>query len=85
MIFLGYLILFRPKNVLGYQCLQGCFNFFVLWSQGYIKFLDISSKTIYIFFTLFFFKILGPFFYLGALGNDLIGLVEGPTPVKILY
>ena len=41
---------------------------------------------IYIFFfTPFFFKILGPFFYLRALDNDLIGLVEGLTPVKILY
>ena len=39
---------------------------------------------IYIFYP-FFFKILGPFFYLGALGNDLIDLVEGLTPVKILY
>ena len=40
---------------------------------------------IYFFLPFFFFKILGPFFYLGALGNDLIGLVERLIPVKILY
>ena len=45
-----------------------------------------SHLKLYIYFLpFFFFKILGPFFYLGALGNDRIGLVEGPTPVKILY
>ena len=37
--------MFRPNNFFGYQCLPRCTRFFVLWSQGCIRFFRVSSET----------------------------------------
>ena len=50
-------------------------------------FFRISSKTIFFIFFLLLrrFKNLGVPFHLGALGNGLIGLVEGPALNQLLF
>ena len=68
-----------------YQCLQECSTFFILYSQGCIKFFEVSSETkfivviIIIFSTTPSFQNFGTSFHLGAVSNGLIGLVEGPA------
>jgi len=66
-----------------YQCLQECSTFFILYSQGCIKFFEVSSETkffiIIIFSTTPSFQNFGTSFHLGVVGNGLIGLVEGPA------
>ena len=78
MLFLGQLILFRPFFFfLCYQCLTGYNKNFVFWSKGCARFFQIHLKPFFFPYYPFFSKILEPPFYLGALGNCLIFLMEG--------
>ena len=67
--------MFRLKNVLGYQCLQRCSRFFVLWLQKCIIFFRVSSETR--FFTFYFFSTTCHFQNLGPL--PLGGLRQWPS------
>ena len=77
-LFLGQLILFRPKKKnLCYQCLTGYNINFIFWSKRCVGFFFIHPKPKFVFPYNLFSKILGPPFHLGVLGNCLIGLIEG--------
>ena len=88
MLFLGQLILFRPKNFFYflfwcYQCLIGYTRIFFLVKRMCRVFLDSSETNFFFPYYPFFSKTLGPPFYLEALGNCLIGLVEGSTLSRV--
>ena len=77
MLFLGQLILFRPKTFFVLPMFNRIYqNFCFLVKRMCRIFLDSSKTKIFFPYYPFFSKILGSLFHLGALGNCLIGLVE---------
>ena len=82
MIFLGQLILFRPKFFWGTNVCKDVLDFLFFSHKDVSDFLKFYLKLIlfiYFFLLPLLFQNLGAPFHLRALGNGLIGLVEGPA------
>ena len=80
-----FLVCVEDNNVIFGQwfCLESMYNRiyqkFCFWVKRMYRIFLIHLKLFFFFrpYYPFFSKILGPLFYLGALGNGLVGLVEG--------
>ena len=78
MIFLRQLIFLRPKNFLGTKICKDVPNFLFFDHEDVLDFLEFLLNLFFFFSLLpLFFQNFGAPFHLGALGNGLIGLVEG--------